>query len=257
MATIMKIVFTNASLMREGSIINSRFLNLSQTSNDYEQTFDKRRAESIRGRPIPLRPGRVSEKQLNPIPPSLEPEVLLPGHGEPLIGKELIRRKLTEYRDAIRYVHDQTVKGLNEGKDVHTLMQEIRLPDHLRELPQALGRVSWTVRGIYEWYVGWFDGDVANVYDQPVSSIYPDLLELAGGADPLAKRAREMVRRGEAVKALHLTNVVLKNDPRHKEALEARLQALRMLLEKTGNYMETQWLAAAIRQTQEALNNKP
>lgn len=98
---------------------------------------------------------------------------------------------------------------------------------------------------------------MANRYDQPVSSIYPDLLELAGGGEPLVKRAQEMARRGEAVKSLHLTNVASKKDPRHKGALEARLQALRMLLEKTGNYMETQWLAAAIRQTQEALQNKP
>ena len=188
---------------------------------------------------------------------SLEPEVLLPGHGEPIVGKELVRRKLTEYRDAIRYVHDQTVKGLNEGLDVHTLMREIRLPENLQKLPQAFGRVSWTVRGIYEWYVGWFDGEVANMYDQPLSSIYADLVELAGGADPLAKRAMEMTQRGESVKALHLTDVVLKNDPRHRGALEARLQALRTLLEKTRNYMETQWLAAALRQTQEALKNNP
>jgi len=184
---------------------------------------------------------------------SFEPEVLLPGHGEPIAGKELIRRKLTEYRDAIRYVHDETIKGLNAGKDAYTLMREIRLPKHLGELPQSYGRVSWTVRGIYEGYVGWFDGDVANMYDQPVSSIYPELLQLAGGPEPFVKRAREMIQAGELEKALHMTDVVLKNTPMHRGALETRLQALRTLIRKTGNYMEFQWLAAAIRRAEEAL----
>jgi len=188
---------------------------------------------------------------------SYEPEVILPGHGEPLVGKELIRRKLTLYRDAIRYVHDETVKGLNAGKDVYTLMREIRLPERLQELPQAYGRVSWTVRGIYEWYVGWFDGNVAHMYDQPVSSVYPDLVELAGGPEPLVKRALEMVQAGEWEKALHMTDVVLAGIPEHKGALEARLQALRALLGRTRNSMEFRWLAAAVRRTEEALKKQP
>ena len=75
---------------------------------------------------------------------SFEPEVLLPGHGDPLLGKDNVRQKLTKYRDAIRYVHDATVQGMNEGKDVRTLAQEIALPREL-ELPQAFGRVSWAV----------------------------------------------------------------------------------------------------------------
>ncbi len=187
---------------------------------------------------------------------SFEPEVLLPGHGEPLVGWESIRRALTTYRDAIRYVHDETVKGLNAGQDVFTLMREIRLPEHLRELPQAYGRVSWTVRGIFEWYIGWFDGEAAHMYDRPISSIYPDLLDLAGGADPLVKKALEMIQAGELEKALHMTNVVLKSAPGHKGAFEARLQALRTLIKKTGNTMEYRWLAAAIRQAEEALKRK-
>ncbi len=188
---------------------------------------------------------------------SCEPEVLLPGHGEPLVGRELIRRRLIAYRDAIRYVHDETVKGLNAGRDVYSLMREIRLPEHLRELPQSFGRVSWTVRGIYEWYVGWFDGQVAHMYDQPVSSIYPALLELAGGAEPLVRRALDMVKAGDWVRALHLADVVLTNIPGHKGALDARLQALRALLANTRNYMERQWLAAALRQAEEASKIKP
>ena len=53
-------------------------------------------------------------------------------------------------------MHDATVAGMNEGKDVFTLMREIKLPAEL-DIGETYGKVSWSVRGIYEGYVGWFD----------------------------------------------------------------------------------------------------
>jgi glyoxylase-like metal-dependent hydrolase (beta-lactamase superfamily II) len=186
---------------------------------------------------------------------ALEPEYLLPGHGEPVIGKDRIKRMLTLYRDAILYVHDETVKGMNGGKDLFTLMREIKLPPELR-LDEAYGRVSWSVRGIYEGYTGWFDGNVANMYDQPVSAVYPDLLELAGGAEPVVKRAKEALNKGDDIKALRLTEIVLVSLPDNKPALEVRLSALRSLSAKTGNWIESNWLNAEIKDIQAKLAQK-
>ena len=53
---------------------------------------------------------------------ALKPEIVLPSHGEPLVGADKAAAALTRYRDAIQYVHDETVKGMNAGKDVYTLM---------------------------------------------------------------------------------------------------------------------------------------
>jgi len=177
---------------------------------------------------------------------ALEPEYLLPGHGEPVIGKDRVKRLLTLYRDAILYVHDETVRGMNAGKDVFTLMREIILPENLK-IDEGYGCVSWSVRGIYEGYNGWFDGNVANMYDQPVSAVYPDLLELAGGAEPVVKRAKEAVEKGDVVKALRLTEMVLANRPDNKPALEVRLGALRSLSAKSKNWIESNWLNAEIK----------
>jgi alkyl sulfatase BDS1-like metallo-beta-lactamase superfamily hydrolase len=88
----------------------------------------------------------------------LNPEVVLDGHGQPIFGHQEITRRLTRYRDAIQYVHDETVKGMNAGKDVYTLMQEIKLPTKFN-LSESFGKVSWSVRGIYDGYAGWFDGN--------------------------------------------------------------------------------------------------
>jgi len=119
---------------------------------------------------------------------ALKPEIVLNGHGEPIVGNAEITRRLGRYRDAIQYVHDETVKGMNAGKDVFRLMQEIKLPPQY-DLTENFGKVSWSVRGIYDGYAGWYDGNPTSMYELPPSSVYPDLVKLTGGPEPLARLA--------------------------------------------------------------------
>jgi glyoxylase-like metal-dependent hydrolase (beta-lactamase superfamily II) len=186
---------------------------------------------------------------------ALEPEVLLPGHGYPLVGKEYIQRNVRKYRDAIQYVHDATVKGMNEGKDVYTLMQEIKLPPELR-LPQFFGRVSWSVRGIFDGYAGWFDENPSSMYALPPSSISTELLKVCGGSEVVVKRAQELAISGDEVRALHMTDVVLAAEPSSKAAWEVRLAALKSLLSKSRNSIETNWLKYGIRTAEEKIKGE-
>jgi glyoxylase-like metal-dependent hydrolase (beta-lactamase superfamily II) len=187
---------------------------------------------------------------------SLGPEIVMPGHGEPLLGQENIHNKLTRYRDAIQYVHDATVKGMNEGKDVFTLMQEINLPPALR-LPQFFGRVSWVVRGIFDGYAGWFDENLSSMYKLPLSSIDSELVLMCGGVEALASHAAELSQSGDEIRALHMTDIGLTVDPNHRATLEARLTALKSLLAKSGNIIERNWLNYGIRTAEEKLKNRP
>ena len=139
---------------------------------------------------------------------ALKPELLLPSHGEPVRGNAEITRRLTQYRDAIAYVHDAVVRGMNEGKDVFTLMHEIKLPPEL-VVGEGYGNLIWSIRGIYEGYAGWFDMAPATMYDVPMAAVFPDLAKLAGGVEPVAKLAAQYVESGRYVEALHLTEVAL------------------------------------------------
>jgi len=186
---------------------------------------------------------------------SLKPDILLSGHGDPIVGNEEITRRLTRYRNAIQYVHDETVKGMNSGKDVYTLMQEIKLPASY-DLSQVFGKVSWSVRGIYQGYAGWFDMNPATMYELPPSSVYPDLVKLAGGPEPVVRMALEKLEAGKPVEALHLTDVVLAYDQKNNAALNARLKALDYLKERCENYIEDGWLEYGIRKTKEKLASK-
>ena len=64
---------------------------------------------------------------------------------------------------------------MNQGKDVHTLIVEITLPSDL-DTGEGYGRISWPVCGIYENYMGWFDGIPTSMYSTPVDEAYPQLV---------------------------------------------------------------------------------
>ena len=186
---------------------------------------------------------------------ALKPELLLPSHGLPIRGNDEITRRLTRYRDAIQYVHDEVVKGMNAGKDVYTLMQEIKLPAAL-EVGESYGKLSWSVRGIYEGYVGWFDLNPVTMYEKPVSSVYPEVVKLAGGPDAVAVLAAGHVQSDDPVAALHLTDIALASDPFHRKALEVRLKALEILRSRCKNTNERGWLDYAIREAKAKLGDK-
>ena len=143
---------------------------------------------------------------------------------------------------------------MNAGKDVYTLMREIKLPAAL-EVGESYGKLSWSIRGIYEGYVGWFDLNPATMYKTPPSAIYADLIRLAGGPEAVVKLAMERVDAGQPVEALRLTEVVLAGEPGNKAALETRLKALELLVSRCKNTNERGWLDYAVRTTKAKISD--
>ncbi len=185
---------------------------------------------------------------------ALAPEIVVPSHGPAIIGAEEVVRQLTRYRDAILYVHDQTLLGMNQGKDVHTLMREIQLPRDL-DIGESYGRISWSVRGIYEGYMGWFDGNPVSMFSTPVDSAYPELVRLAGGASAVAELAEAQIDAGNFEVALHSADIALSAEPENRRALEARLAAFEGLLANSDNSNEIGWLRYGVRETLAALES--
>jgi alkyl sulfatase BDS1-like metallo-beta-lactamase superfamily hydrolase len=186
----------------------------------------------------------------------LQPEFVLPSHGLPIIGHDLVVKRLTKYRDAIQYVHDATVKGMNDGKDVFALMREIKLPAEL-EMGETYGKVAWSVRGIYEGYVGWFDRNPATMYSASPNVADADLVELAGGAKVVAAKSVAVTKSGDAVRGLRLADAALAQEPAHRGALEAKLAALQSLQKSTRNGLEHAWLGYGMRGVQKLLDGTP
>lgn len=183
---------------------------------------------------------------------SLQPEIVLPSHGAAIRGSDEITRRLTRYRDAILYVHDAVVKGMNAGKDVYTLMREIHLPAEL-EVGESYGKLTWSIRGIYEGYAGWFNLNPAEMYETPAQGIYGDLVKLAGGPDAVVKLALLRLSEGKSTDALRLTDAALAADPSNRPALEARLKTLETLVRESKNSNELGWLNYSITETKKKM----
>ena len=168
----------------------------------------------------------------------LEPELLVTGHFEPIAGQRRINAELTRLRNAIQYIHDQTVAGMNAGKDVQTLMREIAPPAEY-EVGQGYGRVDWDVRAIWENYSGWFHHrSNTELYPVGFDAVAADVVELAG-AEALVERARAHLAAGRPVHSIHLAELVPQGHPGARDVLR---QAHEKLLADCTNFWESAWL---------------
>jgi alkyl sulfatase BDS1-like metallo-beta-lactamase superfamily hydrolase len=175
----------------------------------------------------------------------LAPDRLLTGHFDPIVGADRIALEVTALRDAVQWVHDRTVDGMNAGTDVHTLMREVRTPEHL-DVGEGYGRTAWNVRAIWENYAGWFHHrSTTELYDLPAAAVAPDLVA-AAGAGALTGAARARLDAGEPVAALHLTDVVLAVEPDHLGARAVAADASRTLLDASSNFWERAWLVRSL-----------
>jgi len=196
------------------------------------------------------KPRRVREylKSLEKVR-SLGAEIVITGHGEPIIGAERIREDLDRMEAAVTYVRDYTVEGMKAGKTVHELMHDFEFPGNVA-IGDFHGKASWAVKSIWREYSGWFhyEDGTTELYGVPRSSVYGDIAELAGGAAKLAERARAKLDDGKPLEALHLTDIALGASPDERSALEVKRDASQALLEASGgqNLSETMWLKSEI-----------
>jgi alkyl sulfatase BDS1-like metallo-beta-lactamase superfamily hydrolase len=178
---------------------------------------------------------------------ALAPETLINGH-DVFHGADQILATITKVRDATAYLRDRTIDGMNSGGDLWALMREVTLPGELA-LPQVHGKVSWIVRAIWEEHVGWFRYEsTTELYDVAPSSVWSDVVDLAGGTAPLTERADAHAAAGRPLQALHLTDIVLAHAPADPDALSVKRKALQQLLASSGreNHSEVQWLEQEI-----------
>jgi alkyl sulfatase BDS1-like metallo-beta-lactamase superfamily hydrolase len=172
-------------------------------------------------------------------------EILLTGHFGPITGGQHIHAELTRLRDAVAYVHDATVAGMNAGKDVRTLMREVVLPPEL-QVGEGYGKVSWDVRAIWENYAGWFHHEsTTELYAEGPQSVSADLIELAG-ADALIARAAQYVEQAQPLQAIYLAEIVQSVDPEHQKAKLVLVDAHAQLLATSTNFWESAWLRKQI-----------
>jgi alkyl sulfatase BDS1-like metallo-beta-lactamase superfamily hydrolase len=199
---------------------------------------------AIRG--VPPRPVRAWIDSLDAMrrldPP---PELMVLGHTETVRGAAAIRELLTLYRDAIARVHDGVVAGINAGKTPDQLVEEIRLPRDLASHPyfqERYGTLRGAIRGIYCGYMGWFDGDAANLDPLPAGNVAENLLPLLGGADKALRQIDAAQANGNTRWALWLAQMLLAGDPANKAIRRKKADLLDRLARDCANPLMKNWM---------------
>lgn len=179
-------------------------------------------------------------------------EIVVPSHLDPTEGAGDIKAGMERIRDAVQYVHDQTIAGMNAGKTVYQLMKEIRLPPELY-LVQNHGKVDWAVKSMWEYYATWFHFDsTTELYPVPARDVYSDLAA-AAGPEALLSLGQNYLQQDQPVKTLHVMEVLLAGEPQNKAGLKMRQRALEalMTLAEAGekNDYEIYWLKSRLADT--------
>lgn len=165
----------------------------------------------------------------------LNAEYLVPSHTRPISGAANISAALTAYRDGIKSVLDQTLDGMRKGERPDELVQHVKLPASLAENPylqEFYGTVAWSVRAIYTDYVGWFDGNAANLFPLAAPERATKIVALAGGVDRVTASARTAIAAGQFQWAAELSDYVLAVDATNVDAKRLKAQALTELGER-------------------------
>lgn len=156
-------------------------------------------------------------------------EVLLPGHSHAYTGAKKIDTMLYNYAAAIRYVLEETLDGLADGKTTDELAQSVTLPDAFAMLPylgEHYGSVDWSVRGIAAGYQGWFDGNPTSLHPLSPKNRATKEIALMGGADALLAEIDKALEGGEEQWALELCDKLLNAGDKALEAKQKKIQAL-------------------------------
>jgi alkyl sulfatase BDS1-like metallo-beta-lactamase superfamily hydrolase len=147
---------------------------------------------------------------------ALEPALLLPGHGVPIVGAARVRQALDETATLLEHLHDETVRLMNEGARLDDIVHAVRAPAHLLKRPYlkpVYDEPEFVVRNVYRFYGGWWDGNPAHLKPAPEAAVARELAALAGGAGALAARARALADGGDVALACHLVEFAAQAAP--------------------------------------------
>jgi alkyl sulfatase BDS1-like metallo-beta-lactamase superfamily hydrolase len=158
---------------------------------------------------------------------ALTPEILLPGHGLPIVGEARVHQALSEGAELLETLVEQTLGLMNDGARLDDIVHTVRAPAHLLERPYLrpiYDEPEFVVRNIWRQYGGWYDGDPSHLKPAPPAVLAAEIASLAGGAGRLAERAREVAAAGDLRLAGHLAELAAQAAPADKAVHAARAE---------------------------------
>ena len=171
---------------------------------------------------------------------ALGAELMLPGHGLPIAGRDRIAGVLSDTAELLESLVEQSLALMNSGARLDDLIHTVRVPEHLAGRPwlqPVYDDPEFVVRNLWRLYGGWYDGNPSHLQPARETALATELAELAGGASVLADRATALAAEGDLRLAGHLAEFAALAAPAdpgvlavRRDVNQARLESERSLM---------------------------
>ncbi|MFR9732187.1 alkyl/aryl-sulfatase [Saccharopolyspora sp. MS10] len=159
-------------------------------------------------------------------------DVVFASHHWPTWGRERAVRFLEEQRDAYAYLHDQSVRLINDGLTGEEIAEELSFPEQLDRAWHVrgyYGTVSHNAKAVYQRYMGWFDGNPAHLWRHPPVEAAKRYVDFMGGSSAVLAKARASAAEGDLRWVAEVVGHVLFAEPDNAEARELQASTLERL----------------------------
>ncbi len=158
---------------------------------------------------------------------ALGAEVMVTGHGAPIIGSARIHQALTDTAELLESLEHQTLALMNQGVALDRVLHEVSMPEHLADRPYlqpVYDHPQFIVRNIWRLYGGWYDGDPDQLLPASRAEQAHEWVSLAGGVTAVLNRVRALSADDDLQLATHLVETAFYAEPDSPEVHQLRAE---------------------------------
>jgi alkyl sulfatase BDS1-like metallo-beta-lactamase superfamily hydrolase len=189
-----------------------------------------------------------------------EPELLVPAHGLPIAGRERIARVLDDIATALERLVEQVLAMMNGGATLDTIIHTVTVPAETLAIPYLrpfYDEPEFVVRNVWRQFGGWWDGAASRLKPSSDAQLASALVELAGGADVVVRRAERAASDGDLRLACHLADIAGWAEPEDAAVHAARAAIFQQRRHAETSLMSKGIFAAAARESELVVERSP
>ena len=159
-------------------------------------------------------------------------DIMFASHHWPRFGNDDVKAFLALQRDVYRWMHDQTLRLANHGHTPDEISDMLSMPESYANQSHVqgyYGTVSHNVRSVYNRYLGWYDGNPANLHPHTPVDSGKRYVEMMGGADKVIEGARVAFADGDYRWVTQVLNHVIFVDPANQVARQLSADAMEQM----------------------------
>lgn len=153
-------------------------------------------------------------------------------HHWPTWGNADVVDHIKAQRDVYKYMHDQTLHLANQGHTMNELGEMVKLPPELERnwaVRGYYGSKSHDVRAIYNYYLGYFDGNPAHLDPLTPEETGRKYVEAMGGPESVLALGKKALAAGDYRWGVQLVNNLVFAMPNNQEAKNLQADMLEQL----------------------------